>query len=218
MAAIDALGWLAAGLTVAALAVKAMMPLRVTMVAASLTFIAYGLATGSALLTALHAAILPFNLFRLYQLRQWQSAAADARTGDFSLDWIRTIMRPVKFADRELVFRKGDPPHYLYYIKSGQVLLEEIGVTLGPDEVLGEIAFFTDAKERTLTARCVGKCEIMVIREGDFMRLQHQNPAFGLYIMRLLASRLLEGMDMHPDAYRPYTPLERKRREEAPAE
>jgi len=212
--AVEILGWLAASLTVGALALKSMMPLRVVLIAASVAFIVYGLATDSLLLAALHGAILPFNLYRLYQLNHWQRAAEDARGGEFSLDWIRAVMRPVKFADRELVFRKGDPPHYLYYIKSGEVLLEEIGVTLGPDEILGEIAFFTDAKERTLTARCVGKCEIMVIRESDYMRLHQQNPAFALYIMRLLASRLLEGMDMHPDAYRPYTPLERKRREE----
>mgnify|MGYP001796814315 CR=1 FL=1 len=215
MAGVEVLGWIAAALTVAALALKTMVPLRIGLTVASVAFIAYGAAIGSILLVAVFAAILPFNLYRLYQLRTWQRAAEEARGGEFSLDWIRAVMRPVKFADRELVFRKGDPPHYLYYIKSGAVLLEEIGVTLGPDEILGEIAFFTDAKERTLTARCVGKCEIMVIRESDYMRLHEQNPAFALYIMRLLASRLLEGMDMHPDAYRPYTPLERKRREEA---
>ena len=48
--------------------------------------------------------------------------------------------------------------------------------------------------------------------ETDFTKLHHQNPAFGLYLLRLVATRLLEGVETRPEAYRRISPLERKRR------
>ena len=75
--------------------------------------------------------------------------------------------------------------------------------TLKTGDLLGEIAFFTNAKERTLTARAEGDCEVLVIEERDFMRLYGQNPAFGLYILRLVAERLLDGVTRDHTAYTP---------------
>ncbi|MDU8945374.1 cyclic nucleotide-binding domain-containing protein [Ovoidimarina sediminis] len=209
---VEILGWIAASLTLVAVAMRTMVPLRIAILASSAVFALYGAMTDAYGIMALHLAIIPFNLYRLAQLRRSNDAAQRAREGDFSLDWIRSVMRPVKFSAGELVFRKGDPPHYIYYLQSGEVALDEVDVTLGPGEIFGEIAFFTDAHERTLTARCVSDCEVMVIREQDFARLHHQNPAFGIYILRLVASRLLEGISEHPEAYRPLTVLQRKRR------
>ena len=72
-----------------------------------------------------------------------------------------------------------------------------------PGEVFGEIAFFSDAKERTLTAICEGACGIVAINEHNFMQLYYQKPAFGMYIVRLISRRLLDGMARNPDAYMP---------------
>ncbi len=206
-------GWFAALLALAATAMKTMIPLRIFVCAASAVLAAGAAASGALILAAMSAAIFCVNLVRLLQLRRADVLAMDARKGNFSLDWIQEAMRPVDFADGEVIFRKGDPPHYIYYLHEGTVLLEELGITLSPGDIFGEIAFFSDTKERTLTAVCEGKCKIMVIRESDFMRLHHQNPAFGLFVLRLVASRLLDGVEQNPDAYRRISPLERKRRE-----
>lgn len=211
VSAIEILGWVAASLTLAAFSMKTMMPLRITAICASFFFVLYGFFSAAYPIMALHLALLPFNILRLIQLSRSNAAARTARSGDFSLDWIRAVMRPVKFSAGELIFRKGDPPHYIYYLQSGTVALDEIDETLEPGEIFGEIAFFTDAKERTLTARCVTDCAVMVIREEDFTRLHYQNPAFGIYMLRLVASRLIAGISEHPDAYRPLTVIERKR-------
>ena len=202
---VEILGWIAASLTLAAFSMKTMMPLRVSALVASVFFVLYGYLTAAYPVMALHLALFPFNLFRLIQLKRVNEAARRARAGDFSLDWIRSVMRPVRFKDGELIFRKGDPPHYLYYLQSGVVQLDETGTVLRAGEIFGEIAFFTDAHERTLTARCTEDCNVMVIREDDFARLHYQNPAFGIYILRLVASRLLEGINDNPEAYRPMT-------------
>ena len=45
------------------------------------------------------------------------------------------------------------------------------------------------------------------------MQLHAQNPAFGLFVLRLVASRLLDGVETNPEAYKPISPMERKRRD-----
>lgn len=203
LSTIEILGWIAASLTLAAFSMKTMVPLRITAICASVFFILYGYFAGTYPVMALHLALLPFNILRLVQLRRSNEAARLARTGDFSLDWIRSVMRPVKFSAGELIFRKGDPPHYIYYLQSGNVILDEIGETLEPGEIFGEIAFFTDAKERTLSAHCAGPCRIVLIDERTFTTLYYQNPAFGMFIVRLISRRLLDGIERNPAAYAP---------------
>lgn len=177
---------------------------------AALAILSVGLfLSGFPIVAALAALALAANLFRAAQMGR---ATRDAGTGAISLDHIFRSLKSIKFGDDELLFRKGDPPHYIYFIKSGEVILDEIGVTLGAGELLGEIAFFSDANERTLTARCKGKCEIIVIKESDFARLQDRHPGLGVHVLRLVVSRLLDGLANHPDAYRPYSRVERKRR------
>lgn len=107
-------------------------------------------------------------------------------------DGFQRVVAPRKFADKQLLFRKGDRPDNLYYIVSGTIRLPEAGLSVGAGEFVGEIAFFTDQKQRTLSAICDGPCEIVPINERTFMELYYQNPAFGMYIARLIARRLLE--------------------------
>jgi CRP/FNR family transcriptional regulator, cyclic AMP receptor protein len=84
---------------------------------------------------------------------------------------------------------------------SGRVGLDHVEVELGPGEVFGEIAFFTDARARTLTARCIEPCELLALDEAAFTRLHYQDPSFGLYLMRLITQRLMDGMGRVPNPY-----------------
>lgn len=203
-------GWIAAAFTLSAFSMKTMLPLRISALGASVFFIIYGLTMPAYPVLALHTLLLPFNAFRLIQILRLDRAAEHARTHGFSLDWVRKAMSVTHFSDGHYIFRKGDPPDAMYVISKGRVRLEEIGVELDEGEVFGEIAFFTAAHERTLSARCVGTCEILAIGASDFMRLYHQNPAFSIYIMRLVTERLMEGISQNPDAYRPVGRSERE--------
>lgn len=194
--------WIAIALTAGTFAVKTMRPLRIFALLANATFLIYGLIVSNLLVIFAAVAILPFNLYRLNSITRVDKAARAARKGRLTLDWMQSLTRPVTFKDGEVLFRKGDSPHYIYYLSSGEVMLEEIGEKIGAGEIIGEMAFFTDANERTLTARCVGECEVMVIREDDFLKIHHLNPAFGIYILRMVASRLLAGVESKPEAYR----------------
>ncbi|WP_163560399.1 cyclic nucleotide-binding domain-containing protein [Halomonas sp. NO4] len=179
---IEMLGWLAAALNLCAYGVKTMLPLRMLAVASSLCFLVYSVVNSIYPTMMMHLLLLPLNSARLFQLLIQYRKARRAWQEEGTLDWLRPLLRPTYLADGDYVFHKGDAPEYLYYLDVGSVELEEIGVVLEAGELFGEIAFFTDARERTLSARCRGSCQIMRINENDFMRLYYQNPAFGVFL------------------------------------
>jgi len=201
MSAIDILAWIAACFTIAAYAMKTMLPLRIAAIGANVFFAAYGWLDSVLPIFALHALLLPFNLYRLWEILRNIGTMRRTRGTRAEFDWLRRMARPVDYEATQYVFRKGAPPDNLYFIDSGEVLLEELGVTLCEGEIFGEIAFFSKAKERTVSARCVKPCRILAIDEAKFLSIYQNYPAFGLAIVQLIVERLLDGIEKRPEAY-----------------
>jgi CRP/FNR family transcriptional regulator, cyclic AMP receptor protein len=198
----ELLGWAAAGFTLLAFSMRTMLPLRMAAIASNFFFIAYGALGGLTPVLVLHVLLLPFNLLRLVELLRTRRAIERARKGAIDSRWLRNLSTARKaLAKGSVVFNKGDPPDFIYYVLSGRVGLEGVDVVLGPGEVFGEIAFFTDARARTLTARCLEECELLALDEAAFTRLHYQDPAFGLFLMRLITQRLMDGMGRVPNPY-----------------
>jgi hypothetical protein len=189
---LELVGWAAAFMTFIAYSMKTMLPLRIAAIASNILFIAYGIMAGATPILALHIALLPFNCFRLGQIVRLLRKIRHATSDDRLPEGIESFLTRVEVEPNKILFRRGDLADRIYYLKSGRVMLEEIGKYLEPGEIFGEIAFFSKSRSRTLTARCVGRCEISAMREEDFTRLHYQNPAFAIYILRLLARRLEE--------------------------
>jgi hypothetical protein len=200
---IDALGWVAASFTLAAYSMRTMLPLRTVAIGANVFFIAYSSLAHVYPTLVLHVILLPFNIYRLMEILRMSNRVRDARSGNFDITWISQLLPAKQFNDATTLFSKGDPPDNLYYLASGQVRLVETDITIEAGDIFGEIAFFSDSKERTLTAVCKGPCSIVAIDERSFMQLYYQNPAFGMFIVRLISRRLLDGMSQKPDAYIP---------------
>jgi hypothetical protein len=200
---IELLGWGGAALTLLAYSMRTMLPLRIIAIGANVFFIAYGALAEVYPNLVLHLLLLPFNIYRLVEILLMTRRVRKARTGDFDVRWISQLLPARTFAGGAILFRKGDRPDNLYYLVSGRIRLAETGIHLEAGEVFGEIAFFSDAKERTLTAVCEDPCQIVTIDEASFMQLYFQNPAFGMYIVRLISRRLLDGMSRTPGAYAP---------------
>lgn len=74
----DALGWIAAGLTVATFSCVQPVALRLCALSANAAFIAYGASASLWPVLALHAVLLPINLIRLLQARTPPAAEVDA--------------------------------------------------------------------------------------------------------------------------------------------
>jgi CRP-like cAMP-binding protein len=75
----------------------------------------------------------------------------------------------------------------------GQLEVVEIGKTLGPGSVIGEIGVFAPDRKRTATVVvCATDCVVYELTESKTRELYFQNPAFGYAVMQLIVGRLLE--------------------------
>ena len=195
-------GWAAAAFTLLAFSMRTMLPLRFAAIASNVLFIGYGWVGGLTPVLALHGVLLPFNLLRLIEILRTRRGVARARRGALDPAWLAGLTAARRSLEAgAVIFEKGDPPDFIYVVLSGRVGLDGVDVILGPGEIFGEIAFFTDTRARTLTARCLEPCEFLALDEAAFTRLHYQDPSFGLYLMRLITQRLMDGMERSPNAY-----------------
>lgn len=173
--------------------VKTMIPLRWLAVASNVGFMVYGVAYPSPLMVALHAVLLPVNLWRVWQMiqltRRVAASAADTRQLEI---WLRPYMRARRYKAGSTIFKLGDVADRLYLLVSGQIELPEVGGHLDAGEMFGEIAFFAPDRRRTSSARCRTDCTLLSIDEDTFRQLVYQNPDFGLEVVRLIAGRLCD--------------------------
>lgn len=190
---VDLIGWAAASMTLLAYSQKTMVPLRLAAVTSNILFIGYGYFAWIPPTLVLHSVLLPFNAYRLLEIYRQIRRVRQARSGRVDpLAWINGLVPPRLYPAGATVFSRGDRPDSLYFLKSGQIALDDIGIVLEAGTIFGEIAFFTEARERTQTARCVVDCEIVAIGEAEFMRAYYRNPAFAMYLVRLVATRLMD--------------------------
>lgn len=191
---VELLGYAAAGMTMVTYAMRTMIPLRVAAILANVLFLSYSILAKIYPSILLHAVLLPFNIYRLAELYRLSRAAKIARKtpsmGHLSL--FRHIGKRETRPGGTYLFRKGDAPDNVYFIEAGEITLDELGITLGQSEVVGEMAFFTDAERRSASARCVGDVTVRRIDDAAFMRVYFQSPAFALAIQKLITRRLME--------------------------
>jgi CRP/FNR family cyclic AMP-dependent transcriptional regulator len=181
----------AALLTITSSFVKTMVPLRWLAVCSNFGFFAYGVLHGAPVMAVLHAILLPINMLRLRQMRKLtQNVRAAAASTDTSGVWLRPYMKAKRRKEGEILFRKGDIADRLYLLASGRVEFVEIGVSIGPGQVFGEIAFFAPHGRRTLTARCAEDCEVLSLNQETLRQIYYQNPSFGFELIGLVADRL----------------------------
>lgn len=190
---IEAVGWLASALTVATYTMNTMIPLRILAIASSVCFAIYAAILQLWPLLAMELLLLPINIYRFWQilvLRGKVTASAQRAKSDFSV--IKAYGRKRRIGADTIVFTRGDAVDRLYFLAEGRVLIEELDIELSAGQIFGEMAFFTDEAKRTATARCLEASTVYEVDEKRFMRLQFEDPSFGMSIMRTITRRLIE--------------------------
>ncbi len=183
----------AAALIVVSAIVNNINPLRWLAVGSNLGFIVYGYLHPSPLILALHATLLPVNLWRVLEMQRLTRRVRRASVTDARSDlWLQPHMRRRRMPAGSVLFRKGDPADRLYMLAEGEMELVESGRRMATGRMFGEIAFFAPDRRRTATARCTTACIVLSIDETTFKQLYFQNPEFGFEIVRLIAGRLTE--------------------------
>ncbi len=181
----------AALLVIVSAFVKTMIPLRWLAVASNVGFIVYGFTHPMPLMVALHAVLLPVNLWRVWQMIQLTRRVAASTADAQQLEvWLRPYMRSRRYKAGQTLFSSGDPADRLYFLVTGTVELPEVGRTLKAGQMFGEIAFFAPGNKRSSSAYCTSDCTLLSIDEDTFKQLVYQNPDFGLEVVRLIAGRL----------------------------
>jgi CRP/FNR family transcriptional regulator, cyclic AMP receptor protein len=200
MTPLEIVAYAAAGiggaLTCVSFFMKTIIPLRVVSAASNLAFVVYALLMHSWAVLGLNAALFPLNCWRtLAMMKLTRRVRAASATGDPSGVWLRPYMRSRKFRKGDILFRKGDAATELYYLVDGGIDFLEIGIHLPPGRIFGEIAFFTQERKRTQTARCSDDSTVMTIDESTLKELYYQNPEFGFHLVSLVARRLAGNVD-----------------------
>jgi len=189
------IGYTASLLVFSTFYMKTMIPLRCVAIASNVAFLAYGYFAGLYPVFLLHAVLLPLNVFRLHQMRKLIQRVQRSLRRDFPVEWIIPFVAREDFKKEEALFRKGDPADKLYYLEKGAVRLPEVHRTVGAGEIVGEVGVFSPFKERTASAVCTTDSTFLVLGERKALELYHQNPDFGLCLMRTMIRRLLDQAD-----------------------
>lgn len=132
-------------------------------------------------------AVLLASRFKSINFRQIK----DAEDGRLDLDWLLAHMTHEHLAPDTVLFKQGDAGRELYYLQRGTIRLPEISVELTSGAMFGEIGIFSSTHKRTSSAICVTNVEVFRLTSDQVKRLYLLNPQFALYVVHLIAKRLM---------------------------
>jgi CRP/FNR family transcriptional regulator, cyclic AMP receptor protein len=143
----------------------------------------------------LHVALFPVNLVRLVQLVRERRLIENAiAASEVSAEWLTEFMERRSIAAGDILFHRGDRADAMYFLADGKLRLEELGIELSPGVLLGEIGIFSPAGTRTQTVRALEASRVYVLRRSDALALYRRDPAFGIFLVRLITQRLVEDL------------------------
>lgn len=190
----DTLGYIAAFLVFLTFSMKTMIPLRIVGICSNVFFIAYGYLCPAYPLFVLHIALLPLNIFRLQQMLTLVRQVGAATQGDLNMEWLKPFTAGRTVTAGETLFRKGDNADSMYFVVSGEFKVMELGIPIGPGQVLGELGLLAPDQVRTQTIECVKNADTLRITYDQVRQLYFQNPKFGFYFLQLTSRRLFENI------------------------
>ena len=188
------IGFFAAGLVIATLSMRTMVPLRIIGIASNVAFVTYGFYFGSLPTVVLHTILFPLNVYRLHEMLKLIREVKAASRGDQSMDWLKPFMSKRAIKAGEILFHKGDTADEMYFLVSGRLRLNELDIELQPGAVVGELGFLEPDRSRTQSLQCSQNGSLLTISYDKIEELYYQNPTFGFYFLRLASSRLFENI------------------------
>jgi hypothetical protein len=191
---VTVIGFIAAGLVIATLSMRTMIPLRVIGIASNFAFLTYGFLFGSYPTMVLHAILLPLNVYRLREMLNLIKQVKAASQGGITMDWLKPFMNKRAIKAGDILFRKGDMAAQMYFVVAGRLHLREIDIDLVPGSVVGELGMLSPARVRTQTLECSESGSVLQISYDKIEELYYQNPTFGFYFLQLSSARLFENI------------------------
>jgi voltage-gated potassium channel len=124
----------------------------------------------------------------------WSMVAKVPLFSDLAAGDVALIMRHLNAQTcepGELVVRRGEPAHSMYFINSGEVEVElpERSVVLGAGHFFGEVAVLRKSR-RSATVRAVIRTKLLVLDAADLRVLMDQSPEMARRIRDMARERL----------------------------
>jgi hypothetical protein len=152
----------------------------------------------------LHLALFPVNAVRLVQLVRERRLIDEAiAANDVSAEWLIDFMERRTIPAGTVLFRRGDAADALYFLANGRLRLDELGIDLNPGALLGEIGIFSPDGKRTQSVRAIEASLVYMLRRHDALALYKRDPAFGIYLVRLITRRLVEDIALERGVSQP---------------
>ena len=189
---VEALGYAASATVLASFCMSTMIPLRILALFSNILFCSYGYFDHLYPVLILHAILFPVNLLRLIQFQRLVRDVRDSHREDLPIESLLTYMTKRNLAAGETLIRKGEKADRLYYLVDGELEIPDLGKTLQPGVMLGEIGVFARDQERTATVECRTDCQVYELSESKAKQLFYQDRSFGFAILQLIINRLLE--------------------------
>jgi hypothetical protein len=187
--AVEAFKWGEVLMSIGAAYAARMIPLRFMAMFGNVLGLAQGLGTGSLSTIVEHAVNLPLNATRVREMRKLIASVREASKTDLNVEWLKPFAHPRALKAGASVFLKGEAADAAFILVDGRVELPEIGVTLHPGDLFGEMALFTTDGRRMASAVCATDARLLFITYEEFEQHYFQNPEFGLYLVRLIVRR-----------------------------
>jgi len=195
MSIVTMIGFVAAGLSIATLSMKTMVPLRIVAIASHIAFVIYGVLLPSVPTVVLHTIVFPLNIYRLYGMLTLIREAKAAAHGDLSIECLKPYMTKRAITAGETLFKKGDAANEMFFLVAGQLHLKEIGIDLEPGAVVGEMGFLAPGRKRTQTLACTESGSVLRISYDRIKELYFQSPTFGFHFLQLTTCRLFQNVE-----------------------
>jgi CRP/FNR family cyclic AMP-dependent transcriptional regulator len=192
MSWVELLGYAASATVLATFCMSTMIPLRILALVSNVLFCSYGYFDHLYPVLILHATLFPVNLLRLIQFQRLVRDVRDAHREELPIQGLLPYMTTRNLAVGETLIRKGEKADRLYYLVDGELEITEIGKTLQPGAMFGEIGVFARDQERTATIVCRTDCRVYELSESKAKQLFFQDKSFGFGLMQLIINRLLE--------------------------
>ena len=193
---VDILGYAASASVLATFCMSTMVPLRVIAICSNVLFATFGALVHIYPVLVLHLILLPVNVARLMQTLRLIQSISGTRASDLSVHSFLPFMSR-RFANAgEVLMRKGDKADRMYYLVNGQMEVRELGKTVEPGAIIGEIGIFARDQKRMATVVCVTDCDLYEMSEAKAKQLYVQDRSFGLAVLQLIIGRLLENMKL----------------------
>ena len=129
-------------------------------------------------------------------------------------EMVRRITPPVTYRKGEFLCREGEKGDRMYFIAKGEVVVTKKGVWLthlSRGDLLGEMAFFSEEKERTADVVALTDVEVFELSYKDLEELFSKFPGLEDMMKGIFLKRMKENLVASSEVFRQIKPKIRKK-------